>query len=473
MSSDQQAKTPNRPDRVRFVRKYALTFVIFVFVEVSGVILEEHKEWVPWLVNVELKAHGWLSSLEARTLRVQRVVTVEIDDEAYFIHFGDPGITPRDKLATLAKAAADVDAAVIALDINLAEDPNEQSREAANCTLLETIRGITSRHIPVVLTAGLSQQRKPPRHWWWPFGKTVSTWESNIYTESDIHADNALPPGTRVGFDNGALDARQIPLVLTAPEQNGNVKTRHSFALEIVDAYEDAIHMARNRKTLESRDITKAINKGEFIFGSFLKPDEAGRCSNFASGEFQCIPAWDVLKESAGQPSAPVANKLAGSTAKEDEPAVSNLAPSAVLEQMRHRIVIIGGNRHERYGGGDWLDDEDSPVGHMRGLYFHANYVEALLDDRIKLPVPTWFNLSFNLVISALLVYCYEHAKHSWTVLALFLIPLIAAYFLSVNVKYSLDFVLPLAVLFFHLFLEHYRHLRHLAKIGQDLAHGH
>lgn len=500
----------------RIIRSNAFTIGLVILVELSGYVFENHKEVVPWLVDVELKSHAGLSRLVAlaRKPRVERVVTVEIDDETYFNDWGDPGVTPRNKLAQIALTAADADAAVIALDINLSADPNEDSRRDANRCLLEAICKITERGIPVVLTSGLPKEGKP-REKWWERQTTISTWEPSIYDDSALPNFGHM---TRVGFDNGPNDPRQIPLLVTAPEPNGQLKSRRSFALEIVDAYEDAIHMTPKRKTLDNPDINKAINDGDFVYGSFLKSDELGRCLDHTSGEFPCVSARDLVegrspfvrafdqetktedkseaREKPKQESninkvgerqstrggiVPPGSKSAKDGRKRHERtethATKKSNASEIMEKLKHRIVIIGGNRHKEYKRGDWVDDHKSPVGNMRGLYFHANYVEALLDDRVRVPVRPWFGLLFNLVLAVLLIFFFKKAERPWgrwAVLGVFFVPWLVAYFMFVNFKYSLDFVLPLGLLFLKLFLEHYFHLRRLAKIGREaLQHAH
>lgn len=137
-------------------------------------------------------------------------------------------------------------------------------------------------------------------------------------------------------------------------------------------------------------------------------------------------------------------------------------APQA-LALLKHRIVIVGSNRHKEFGYGDWVDNYESPMGIMRGIFFHGNYVEALLDSRMKIPVPSRLALFLDLALGVLIIWATRKPKKLAAALltaSVFLIPLIAAYVVFVNLNYCLDFVLPLALLPLHVLLEDYFHFR-------------
>src|SRR5713226_8565652 len=70
----------------------------------------------------------------------------------------------------------------------------------------------------------------------------------------------------------------------------------------------------------------------------------------------------------------------------------------------RDRIVLIGGAWHQ-YGmnRGPLVDTHHSPVGEISGLYLHANYIEALLDEKYKHEVPHWFAVLIALVLSLMI----------------------------------------------------------------------
>ncbi len=123
------------------IRGMSLTAVVLLAVVVAGYAFERFKEWFPPLVTLQLKGHALVSRLEARKPRVERVAVVEIDDETYWKHLGGISPTNRRFLADVAIAAADSNAAVIAIDIDLtALDPTKpgdaDARKADNEALL-------------------------------------------------------------------------------------------------------------------------------------------------------------------------------------------------------------------------------------------------------------------------------------------------------------------------------------------------
>src|SRR5207249_3328401 len=73
-------------------------------------------------------------------------------------------------------------------------------------------------------------------------------------------------------------------------------------------------------------------------------------------------------------------------------------------ERCRDRIVIIGGTWHQRTRHGPPIESFLSPIGRVPGVYLHANYVEALNDDRFGPAVPRWIAMLLDLVV-AVLVY--------------------------------------------------------------------
>ncbi|HYA96856.1 MAG TPA: hypothetical protein VEH49_02080, partial [Methylomirabilota bacterium] len=138
------------------------------------------------------------------------------------------------------------------------------------------------------------------------------------------------------------------------------------------------------------------------------------------------------------------------------------------LARVTHRVAIIGGNRHASYNSqsDDWLDDHRLPPLRMRGMYLQANYVEGLLDDRIRSTVPHWLASAIDLVLGGFMIWVSRRAhtfarRLLW--LTLFFIPLGLGYVASANLGYVFDFSLPLVLLFLHAFVEHYLQLHRRA----------
>lgn len=70
---------------------------------------------------------------------------------------------------------------------------------------------------------------------------------------------------------------------------------------------------------------------------------------------------------------------------------IFSLTPEEIRGFAQHRIVLIGGDWSINKGGlKNHVDVHDSPAGPMTGVFIHANYIEAILDERLLPLVPNW-----------------------------------------------------------------------------------
>jgi CHASE2 domain-containing sensor protein len=385
-----------------------ITVLIIAF---SGFFFEDIKEWVPWLTELQVRSYNWVSRLGVRKPRPQWVMGVEIDDQTFYdyLHLNAGDATDRCILAQLVRKAADAGAAVIALDINLSrQDPDSnEPRKSANQRLLDEITYAESLKIPVVLTFGFNDANNPDR-------KPLPNFFEN-HALPDFGREE-VPYRTRVGFDEAPADRREVPLYVIGEQETGGGSVAYpSFSLEIVDSYESTLGIVPRTK----KALARQIAKHQFVYTSFLKQED--------------FPRESALKVLSGD--------------------------KDVLRALRHRIVLIGGNRHKAPGSSEWEDSHPLPPWQMRGMYFQANRVEGLLDNRINTLVSPWIAFILDLILGTLLLH-YSGlkggiARRAGTLLVLF-IPVLLAYIASVNLGYVLDFVLPLLLLFGHIFIEHH-----------------
>lgn len=400
-------------------RFLAAAIALFV-VAGAAYFFKNFQEWVPWLTELELRSYKWVSRLDAREPRAQWVIAVEIDDRTFYdvLKLGSNEVTDRRALAGLVRSAAASSAAVIALDIDIVRENPDQTepRKSANVVLLAAIREASARGIPVVLTCGFDNS-----------GKQIP----NIFDDSELpqFAQPGVLSRTRVGFDHLARDLRKLPLVVDRDSPSGREREYSSFALETVDAYEGTLGIS----PLTRDRLSKEISKREFIYFTFLRPEQ-----------FPHLSAADLLE------SRPGAERM-----------------------LAHRIVLIGGNRHDRQGSDKWLDFHLYPSLSMTGLYFHANYIESLLDNRLKTPIPDRAASALDFVFAALVIvfsYGAQTLLRRLLRLSIFFIPIILAYVLFVNLGYVFGFVLPLLLLFIHAWVDHYLHLRRLAQATKEVV---
>jgi CHASE2 domain-containing sensor protein len=374
----------------------------------------------PFVHSGQLWFHRVLCSLVPRPVSAKWVKAVEIGDDLHQ-KLGEP--TNRDFLAALIKKAVSGDAAVIVLDFKLlapngfrqGRDSPERSKQNAN--LLNAIREASNRGVPVVLACWLQEnssgdfERKP-----------------DIFSDADL----PLPEETgecrrkacvRLGNINMPLDERKLPLVTPMQDKD---PCSQSLSLATAAAYEDAID--RKPRTRDKGMIHSAIRDKHFVFSSFIKQTD-----------FQTVKT-EALERGEAE----------------------------AVNSCRGRILVIGGNWHADLGHGALVDNYDTPVGSMQGMYIQANYIEALLDDRYQKEVPLWIGFSFDLVIAGALYHFFHRASSRGGkifVLVVFLFPLAASYIVFANLNLYLDFILPLSACFVHLIVELVRDYIRLARL--------
>lgn len=152
-----------------------------------------------------------------------------------------------------------------------------------------------------------------------------------------------------------------------------------------------------------------------------------------------------------------------------DLPHVSSLkvyqGDADALALLDHRIVLTGGNRtawptdNKNPPIGDMLDYHNSPEGPMAGVYFHANYVEGLLDDRIQSSISRCIAALIDMLLATailLAIHLLQGTLRVVVVSLLIIVPVLIAYVAMVTLGYCFDFVLPVVLTLLHPAIERY-----------------
>jgi CHASE2 domain-containing sensor protein len=301
----------------------------------------------------------------------------------------------RKYLALLLQAIVAADPAVIALDFNLASPtPDGRIRESP------AYRPETEQLISVLREIA-GNPRGPvvilPRTIEYDPKTDRYIPQSAIYDGSDLPGDRV-----RSGYIELPFDLRQVPL----PVESTKGSELDSFASAIVRA-------AGEERALEQ---AKA-GKGELPYGSFLE-----------RSSFPTYPAQKVL---------------AGDT--------------EVLQSLAHKIVLVGaGWSQYSYGTGGPIDIANSPMGKVRKVYLHANYVEALLnaDSQIFKPLPEWIAIAIEVVLSLAVAIIFSlRAVRRFAFLGALLACMLVigiTYFFYQNLGLFFDFFIPLVLLTCH-----------------------
>ena len=376
---------------------------------------ESVKDQFPWLVTAQLWSYGRMAHAQARPSRAKWVIGIEVDNPSFFgevMHRKGPeDITDRDFLAQVVRRAVEANAAVIALDINLvSEETNAESTDAEDQHLWDAIQFAAGRHVPVVLTFALETRKMRPLN--------------NLFDQpmGSPCNDPVTDYAPRSGFDHAPEDKRKIPLVVDAYSQDGSTKLAcRSFALQVVDAYERQLGI--DPPTVKRLEDT--IGDRQFAYTTFLR-----------QSDFPHVSALEVYKGNA-----------------------------EALALLDHRIVLIGGNRtawptdNTNPPIGDMLDYHNSPEGPMAGMYFHANYVEGLLDDRIQSNIPRGVAALIDMLLATailLAIHLLQGTFRIAVVTLLIIVPILIAYAAMVTLGYCFDFVLPVALTLLHPAIERY-----------------
>jgi CHASE2 domain-containing sensor protein len=375
-----------------------------------GYLMEEYRQDLPPLIGWQSFAYRMLARFDPQRSFPDHLIVVEIDDPTWEKE-GYAGITDRHFLGTLIRRAARAGAAEVVLDINLSVQrgaDRQPDRIAGNRDLLAAINEVAKRSPPVPVIVGV--------------GFHDGTELPNVFADNDL--PRVVGGDSPIGFDNAAIDERKLPLVANERRYSDqNVVPFYSLALRAADTYGRLLHF--QSPIAERAPVGRAIHAGEFVYSTFL-PDR----------DFDMISA---LRVADGRPDA--------------------------LERLAHRIVLIGGNRHDN--SGVLLDNHDTPIGSMVGVYIHANRIEALLQGHMKGTLPPWVPVLVDLTLGLTLVLLWSRSKtvtaRLWLI-ALFAIPIATAYVLFVNLQYALDFALPLFVLMIDLGLEAYHGLGQHSK---------
>lgn len=144
--------------------------------------------------------------------------------------------------------------------------------------------------------------------------------------------------------------------------------------------------------------------------------------------------------------------------------------PTALREELSDKIVLVGGGWHKSFYRGENSGDEDkvdlyfTPAGNIQGVYIHANYVEALLNHRVRKPlwggVATLIDVMCSLIMAAIFALEMPLRSKLARVLSLCLLLIILSYFLWQNLGFFFDFFIPVVFLGAHTLLEEWRESR-------------
>jgi hypothetical protein len=295
-----------------------------------------------------------------------------------------------------------------------------------NLTLVKTINEVALCHRPIVLATSIK------------FAGTDGYLEQgNVYNSHGILPSVSSEPCPTVsrGYVQLPYDIRRVPLPL--PLATNPSSTVESFATAIVKCV-DRVAYAR----------TVNSGKDELPFAGYIplenfhvsKPGEEGK------DEPEVMSATEVLGTRC-----------------------------ATQKCLRGKIVIISGNWNSRASGvGPIVDLHGSPVGLVPGAMIHANYVEAMLNDRAFSTLPKWLVRSIEILAVVLLTLVMELLSSGWlqfaAVVGTTLFMLVLNFFLQ-DLGMFFDFFVPTVMLLGHVVLHKIREWWKIARTVEAAAH--
>ncbi len=349
----------------------------------------------------------------------RRTALVVIDDDDYWK--GEPaGRVPlkRDYLARLIRALDAAEPRVIALDIDLRSPiPQEGTDE------LPDYRAETEELLATI--KDVSHRRPVVLTSFLAREEDGYALAPNVYDHYDFAGGRVLR-----GFTTLPRDLRQVALYASL---KGGGRT-DSFAAAAV-------------RPLDERALGHAGSEGELPYGTYYHTKDFPRRS-----------ARQILQGD----------------------------PAALKEELSDKVVLVGGGWHKSFYRGEGSGDEDSvdlyftPAGNIHGVYIHANYVEALLNHRVRKPLWGGVATLIDVLCSVIMAIIFALEMPLWAklvrVLGLCLLLIVLSYFLWQNLGFFFDFFIPVVLLGAHALLEEWREstseVHHLRSKLQELEEG-
>jgi len=308
------------------------------------------------------------------------LVDVAARDDRYYSSLFDHVIDPcerRKALADLIDRIASASPAVIVLDAQFAYNQCRQDNEQT--AFLQATIGRVSSTTPFVLGRKLDRSK----HVLIPTLAFPAVHEGLLHLDPDT---KKLPLKWATGMDPASAAKPSGPTFMD------------TLALQAAEAYDVRLLQKYPRLREFMNEKNTSTGDASHPYVSFLKPEQF---TVFAAGALLC-----------GQNYA-AATKVDAASRCESDP--------AALRSLRGKIVVVGAS--------DESDAYLSPVGEVYGFVLHANYIEALLDQRYFTPASEPVNYLFGFVMFAAILFSLREPDPAKR-MAMFVTTIIVAYLL-------------------------------------------
>jgi CHASE2 domain-containing sensor protein len=303
--------------------------------------------------------------LAPRQLKPRVVALIEIGDDEFFGPMHGEHPLSRDYLAKLLRALSFYHPAVIVLDVDLSLDRAADEPPANDPVTIERAKETASLRAAIVEVADHCRVVLP---------LTLGS-PGTQFSGEDLQARLVS-----WGFLQVPEDIRQVPTAAPAPGPGREIL--YSLSLSAARAY--------------SADQDMEIGGEDMPYATFMSE---------AVLQSRVIPAGNVLLN---------APKQGTSLSKADCPPAylhskATPAQTQVFSLLNGKIAVIGAKIGHRYKGDPNREDMfETPAGEMPGYKVHANYIEALLNERalpaVHEPTMVALELGLTLLLTVVLI---------------------------------------------------------------------
>jgi len=394
----------------QFQRKGVFYWIRILAIILIGVFVGNRLDETEFGLSARYKMYQFLQQLRPTTSYPHETALVLIGDDEYWRgELGGRKPLRRDYLARLLRAVDYAEPAVIAIDVDFRSPTPDGS-----IVEFPQYEAETKELLEVIKDLSGRRPIILPKTINLDDGGGTYKTESDIYNGFDFGSGNV-----RYGFIVLPDNVEKLPLRVTLKDGS----TLDSFSEAIVRAYRpEALKRLGNADTVSP-------------FASYLNPEY-----------FRTLAASEVLSG-------------------------ANL--DSTRKQLGGKVVIIGGAWHtEGYGRGPVVNTFQTPVGHIGGNFIHANYTEAILDQRTYSPVKNKYLLVIECLLALVVALIFALNIQPYFKLGLIFLLTVLLIFFSYVSWQTLDllysFFMPVLFLILHLLFEQVREWRLLARAEES-----
>ncbi len=326
---------------------------------------------------------------EKQKIKTSPILFVDIDHETYQ-DWGEPLITPRDKLASILETAYQGMAKVIILDILLEDKSSDKDADQKLRSVLENILHDNKNNITkIIFPQRIGVQCDLKKNQYSDLFEEGINYNNNIRKfyrvvprVSATHRDDIVRYwnlySTYVDNNGSKKILWGIPILTVLLAIDGNINVLFDLEKEILSSNQNRFKSFKSTITLRNGKTIKVTDDKHFIYlqriryslipSQFRNQDQT--ITDLSKGNlFQINIKFDQLPY--------------------------------YKDFIKKKIIIIGNSSP------DVGDIHQTPVGEMAGIYILGNAINTILTKKQPTPPPRWINLLFEIIVIILAAYAF------------------------------------------------------------------